>query len=568
MTRPLIEVRRLTAHAADGTALVRGVDLTMEYGRVTALVGPSGSGKTTTALALLGEAGAGVRLSGHVRVGETEVVGDHGITAHAAGVRGGTVAYLPQHPGNALNPARRIGAILTELAALHAPSGGGRNASRALSRAALEQAQLPPERSVLRRFPHQFSGGQQQRVALAEVLACGPRVLVLDEPGTGLDTVTRAALTRELARLARSGPAILLLSHDHAMVRALADDTVVLEAGRVTARGTPEAVLPAAPAAVTVRESGAVRPDGSREVRPEGGEVCPDGSGEERPERTPLLEARSLFAWHRRRGHDVLHDVSLRLRAGECLGVAGPSGSGKTTLARCLAGLHERLGGDLLLDGAPLPALVHRDREQKRRVQYVWQDVHGSFDPRRTVLDQVARTAVRLRGRTVDQAREEAGALLCEFGIPPRTAARPPGALSGGELQRAAFARAALARPDVLVCDEITSALDAETAERVLTHVEHLRTTRTAVLWISHDLRLLRRVADRLLVLDGGGVAEAGACARVLARPGSEATRRLLDAEEWGTAAADSSPCGNRAAPEELSRHRTGPMTATKEEQQ
>ncbi|MEU5838310.1 ATP-binding cassette domain-containing protein [Streptomyces diacarni] len=526
MTRPLIEVRRLTAHAADGTALVRGVDLTMEAGRVTALVGPSGSGKTTTALALLGEAGAGVRLSGHVRVGETEVVGAHGITAHAAGVRGGTVAYLPQHPGNALNPARRIGAVLTELAALHAPSGGGRNASRALSRAALEQAQLPPERPVLRRFPHQFSGGQQQRVALAEVLACGPRALVLDEPGTGLDTVTRAALTRELARLARSGPAILLLSHDHAMVRALADDTVVLEAGRVTARGTPEAVLPAAPAPVTVRESGE-DPDG-------GAKEHPEDSGEERPDGTPLLQARSLFAWHRRRGHNVLHDVSLRLRAGECVGVAGPSGSGKTTLARCLAGLHERLGGDLLLDGAPLPALVHRDREQKRRVQYVWQDVHDSFDPRRTVIDQVARTAVRLRGRTVDQAREEAGALLCEFGVPPRTAARPPGALSGGELQRAAFARAALARPDVLVCDEITSALDAETAERVLTHVEHLRTTRTAVLWINHDLRLMRRVADRLLVLDGGGLAEAGACARVLARPRSEATRRLLDAEERG----------------------------------
>ncbi|MGY1439978.1 ABC transporter ATP-binding protein [Streptomyces reniochalinae] len=511
MTRPLIEVRRLAAHAADGTALVRGVDLTMVSGRVTALVGPSGSGKTTTALALLGEAGTGVRLSGHVRVGETEVVGAHGITAHAAGVRGGTVAYLPQHPGNALNPARRIGAVLTEIAALHAPSGGGRGASRALSRAALEQSQLPPERSVLRRFPHQFSGGQQQRVALAEVLACGPRALVLDEPGTGLDTVTRAALTRELARLARSGPAILLLSHDHAMVRALADDAVVLEAGRVTARGTPEAVLPAAPAPVTVR-----------------------GRGEEHPDGTPLLEARSLSAWHRRRGHDVLHDVSLRLRAGECVGVAGPSGSGKTTLARCLAGLHERRGGDILLDGVPLPALVHRDREQKRRVQYVWQEVHDSFDPRRTVLDQVARTAVRLRGLAAGQASEEAGALLHEFGVPPGTAARPPGALSGGELQRAAFARAALARPDVLVCDEITSALDAETAERVLTHVEHLRTTRTAVLWIGHDLRLMRRVADRLLVLDGGRAAEAGPCARVLERPVSEATRRLLDAEELG----------------------------------
>ncbi|MFG3257586.1 ABC transporter ATP-binding protein [Streptomyces sp. NPDC048172] len=520
---PLIEAQGLTARTADGAVLVDGVDLALLPGSVTALVGPSGSGKTTMALALLGEAGEGVRLSGRVRVDGTEVVGADGVRAGAARVRGGTVAYLPQHPGSALNPARRTGPVLTELAALHAPSTDERRrtAVRVRAREAMEQAQLPGDRATLRRFPHQFSGGQQQRVALAQVLACGPRAIVLDEPGTGLDTVTKAALTRELARLAAAGagPAILLLSHDHAMVRALAEEAVLLEGGRVTARGTPDAVLPPLPAPLP-----APRP------------TEPDRAEGVSPSRTPLFEARGLTAWLRRRGRDdVLHEVSLRLLPGECLGVAGRSGSGKTTLARCLAGLHERRHGDVLLDGEPLPVLRRRDEAQKRRVQYVWQEVHGSFDPRRPVLDQVARTAVRLRGLTAVRARERAVELLDELGVRETTAARLPGGLSGGELQRAAFARAALAEPDVLVCDEVTSALDAEVAERILARLGRMRREQgTAVVWIGHDLRLLRRVADRILVLDGGRAVDTGECAEVLARPGADATRRLLEAEHLG----------------------------------
>ena len=519
--RPPVEAVGLTARAGDGRVLVDGVDLVLSAGRITALVGPSGSGKTTTALALLGEAAEGVRLSGRVRVDGTEVVDADGVTAAAHAVRGGTVAYLPQHPGTALNPARRTGPVLTELAALHAPPpagrdrGRGRNLGRAAARVrareALEQAQLPGDRATARRFPHQFSGGQQQRVALAQVLACGPRAILLDEPGTGLDTVTKAALVRELARLARTGPAVLLLSHDHGLVRALAEEAVLLEDGRVTARGTPDAVLPPLPA--------------PRLPLP-----ARDGNG---PAGAPVLEARGLTAWLRRRGHDdVLRDVSLQLRPGECLGVAGRSGSGKTTLARCLAGLHERRGGVVLLDGTPLPVLRRRDATQKRRVQYVWQEVHGSFDPRRPVLDQVARTAVRLCGLTPVQARERAAALLDELGVPSATAGRLPDGLSGGELQRAAFARAALAGPDVLVCDEVTSALDAEAAGRIVARVASMRREHgTAVLWIGHDLRLLRRVADRILVLDEGRAVDTGECARTLARPGADATRRLLEAE-------------------------------------
>ncbi|TDB99344.1 ABC transporter ATP-binding protein [Actinomadura sp. 7K534] len=491
----MIEVRGLTARAG-AAELLRGVEFGVPPGRVTALAGPSGSGKTTTALALLGESEPGVELRGTVRVAGVPVVDEDGVTPEAAGLRGGTVAYLPQHPGSALNPARRTGAVLRELARLHGRSTAGE---------AVRKAQLPAEKPVLRRFPHQFSGGQRQRVALAQVLACGPRALVLDEPSTGLDSVTRLRLIEELAGLAADGMALLLLSHDHDMVRALADHVVLLDDGRVTAQGSPQDLLPAATTPVGLRKSAPTAP--------------------------ARLDVQNLTAWIRPGGRDeVLHDVSLSLTPGGCLAVAGPSGSGKTTLARCMAGLHERHRGRILLDGVPLPPLRRRDRTQMRRVQYVWQEVRGSFDERRPVLDQVARTAVRLRGVRPAEAVEEAAEFLARLGVDPSTARRPPAALSGGELQRAAFARAALARPDVLVCDEITTALDAAATDLVLGEVARLRADGAAILWIGHDLSLLPAVADTLLVLDGGRVVERGNLGRVLAEPDSETTRLLIRA--------------------------------------
>ncbi|MFI0372194.1 ABC transporter ATP-binding protein [Actinomadura sp. 1N219] len=491
----MIEVSGLTART--GTSeILRGVDLGVRAGGVTALVGPSGSGKTTTALALLGESAPGVELRGTVKVGGVPVVDERGVTPEAASLRGGTIAYLPQHPGSALNPARRTGAVIKELARLH----GKTTVADAISK-----AQLSPDKSVLRRFPHQFSGGQRQRVALAQVLACGPKALILDEPSTGLDTVTRMRLVQELSALAADGMALLLLSHDHELVGALADHVVMLDDGRVTGQGTPQDVLPAAATPARPRKPA--------------------------PDAPTRLEIQNLTAWLRAGGRgEVLHDVSLSLPPGGCLGVAGPSGGGKTTLARCIAGLHERHRGSVLLDGTPLPPLRRRDRTQKRRVQYVWQEVRGSFAERRTVLDQVARTAVKLRASPPGKAAVEAADLLARLGVEPDTARRSPSALSGGELQRAAFARAALARPDVLICDEITTALDAAATARVLDEIARLRADGTSVLWIGHDLALLSGVADELIVLDGGRVVDGGDLGHVLETPESGTTRLLIRA--------------------------------------
>ncbi|MFF8605508.1 ABC transporter ATP-binding protein [Streptomyces sp. NPDC015346] len=508
MTASFVTVRGLTAHAGEAV-LLDSVDFDLYEGRVTALVGPSGSGKTTAALALLGEAGAGVRVHGHVAVGGLTVVADQGPTPEAASVLGRVVAYMPQHPGSALNPARRTGAVLAELARLHRPDVAPPDAVTE----SLEVAQLPPGRDVERRFPHQFSGGQRQRVALAQTLVCRPRVLVLDEPSTGLDTVARMRLADELAALTRRGLGILLLSHDHDLVRALADHVVVMSRGRVTASGTPAGTLPDRP-----------RPDAVRHSPTD-------------PDRPPVLEVRGLSAHLHSRGRGpVLHGVDLTLPAGACVGVAGLSGSGKTTLARCVAGLHERRRGQVLLDGEDLPVLRRRTREQKRRVQYVWQEVRGSFDERHAIVEQVARTAVRLRGLAVGDARAEALRLLHRLGLDEATAARRPGGLSGGELQRAALARAVIAKPDVLICDEITTALDPNATEAVLAELARLREEYgTALLWVSHDLELLAAVAHHVVVIDNGHVVETGTPDEVLCAPRATLTRRLVSAMDLGT---------------------------------
>ncbi|MGW7460890.1 ABC transporter ATP-binding protein [Streptomyces sp. NPDC054797] len=463
------EVRGLRVEIG-GRALVDGVSLTARAGRVTAVIGPSGSGKTTTGLALLGEYPPGARVEGTVRT------------------RPGAVGYVPQHPAAVLHPARRVGALLRDIAARR---GGGRREIRRRVHAALGLAQLPDPAEIVRRFPHQLSGGQQQRVVLAQALLLGAEVIVADEPTTGQDPLTKQGIVTELAALAARGVAVVLLSHDMDVVRQLADEVVVMRAGRIVERGPARAVLgdPVAHGA-------------------------PAGRGPRRPAGPVVLEARGLTARHRtaRGAVDVLHDVTLSVAAGECLALVGRSGSGKTTLGRCLAGLHADHEGVILLDGEPLPRSVRaRSRCQLAAVQYVFQDAKAAFDEHRPVLDQVARTAVRLRGAAARAAREEAVRTMEALGLGEVEAGRRPGALSGGELQRAALARALLARPRVLVCDEITSGLDPATRAALLALLAGLRErAEIALVFITHDLAAADALADRSAVLDAGAIVEPG----------------------------------------------------------
>ncbi|CAM5370942.1 ABC transporter ATP-binding protein [Streptomyces purpurascens] len=530
------EIRDLRVEIA-GRAIVDGVDLRVLPGRVTALVGASGSGKTTTGLALLGEYPAGARVTGEVlRPGD------------------GPVGYVPQHPAAVLNPARRVSALLDDIARAqvrHLPRAQRRTALRERVLESLAAAQLPDADALLRRYPHQLSGGQQQRVALAQALLLGARVIVADEPTTGQDALTKSGVVDQLAAVAARGIAVVLLSHDLDVVRALADEVLVLRAGRVVESG-PTPRLWHAPRHEWTRrlltehgtalagESGTdmaqddvspapARPVPDRPARAQAAEDTPDLI------RPPVLRVSHLIARHhggaRRRTTTVLRAPHLDLHPGECLAVVGRSGSGKTTLARCLAGLHRDHDGEILLDGTALPrSLRQRSRAQLAAVQYVFQDARAAFDEHRPVLVQVARTAVRLRGTDEKTATDEALTTLASLGLPDGLVRRRPGELSGGELQRAALARALLARPRVLVCDEITSGLDTVTRRGILDLLTALVRDRDdlALVLITHDLDTAA-LAHRIAVLDAGELVEQGPARRVLTEPRHPFTAALAE---------------------------------------
>lgn len=468
----VVEVHNLIVRLSD-RSIVDNVSFALAAGSITALVGASGSGKTTTALALLGEQPPGGIVSGEVRVD-------------------GPVGYLPQQPSAALNPVRRIGGVLREIARLHVP----RNQVRHRVLEALRQAQLPDGDQLLRRYPHQLSGGQQQRVVLAHELVGRPKVLIADEPTTGQDALIRAGLVDELRAVADQGIAILLLTHDLELAGRLADQVLVMDNGRIVGTELPSA-SPHQPA--TYEAAGPT-----------------------------VLDVRRLTAGHRR--VETLHEVSLTINAGGSLAVVGPSGSGKTTLARCIAGLHPHRGGELLLGTTRLsPLLRRRTREQLARIQYVHQDARASFNEYVAVVDQVARTAERLRGRTA--ARRRALDALAQLGVPEATASRLPAALSGGELQRAALVRALMAEPDLLVCDEITSGLDTVAQAELIAVLRTLQDrTGCALVVITHDLTVVAALARQVAVLAAGRIVERGATPAVLAEPAHPVTRALVAA--------------------------------------
>ncbi|MDX3525631.1 ATP-binding cassette domain-containing protein [Streptomyces sp. ID05-39B] len=494
------EIRELRVEI-DGRAVVDGVNLRVPPGRVTALVGASGSGKTTTGLALLGEYPPGARVTGEVRR-----PGD------------GPVGYVPQHPAAVLNPARRVSALLHDIArpqVRHLARPERRTAARELVLRALRDAQLADGEALLHRYPHQLSGGQQQRVVLAQALLLGARVVVADEPTTGQDALTKSRIVEQLAAVAGQGIAVVLLSHDLDVVRALADEVLVMRAGRVVESG-PAQRLWRAP-----------RHEWTRRLLDEHRADPPQDTGADAAR--PVLTVRDLTAVHGTT--TVLRAPRLTLGAGECLAVVGRSGSGKTTLARCLAGLHRDHTGEILLDGTALPrSLRRRHRDRLAAVQYVFQDARAAFDEFRPVLAQVARTAVRLRGTDEHTASQEALATLARLGLPEELAHRPPGALSGGERQRAALARALLARPRVLICDEITSGLDTVTRRGILDLLAGLLNEGDdlALVLITHDLDTAR-LAHRIAVLEAGELVEQGLAERILTEPRHPFTVSLME---------------------------------------
>jgi peptide/nickel transport system ATP-binding protein len=565
-----------------GVDVVDEIALQIHSGEVLGLVGESGSGKTTVGMALLGH----VRRGGRVGGGVVAVDGQDLSTLGADGLRqlrGGIVSYIPQDPGTSLNPALRIGTQLIEVLEAHA-SSWTEDERRARVREALDEVALPNDETFLRRYPHQLSGGQQQRVAIAMAFANRPKVIVCDEPTTGLDVTTQARVLETVRDLCRSHQVgALYVTHDLAVVAELADRVAVMYAGRIVESGPREAIFSAPRHPYTRRLLRAV-PDiaGKRTVvgipgraalpgsRPEGcffHPRCPLADDQSRsafppitelagghmvrcfhheeaarnpePEGAGQLGARSIgeelvltvrdLDAHYGASH-ALFRIDLDVHREECLALVGESGSGKTTLARSVSGLHADYTGQVRLRDAPLPhAARQRSREARKEIQYIFQNPYASLNPRRTIGQTIGRQLqLFYPGARADTGRRVAECLE-RVALSSSAASRFPDQLSGGERQRVAIARALAAQPSVLICDEVTSALDVSVQAAIIELLGELRREMgLSLLFITHDLALIRTIADRVAVMNEGRIVEQGTVDDILTAPTADYTRQLL----------------------------------------
>ena len=569
--------------ARSGADIVDDISFSVDRGEILGIVGESGSGKTTVAYALLGHARGGARIAG----GSVVIDGEDILQLPGDQLRkrrGKVVSYVPQDPPAALNPSLRIGNQLGELLEFHE-----RDASKAAVReriaAALQEVALPTNKEFLDRFPHQLSGGQQQRVVLAMAFILKPKLVVLDEPTTGLDVTTQAQVLRvALALCENHGVAAVYVTHDLAVVSRIATRSMVMYSGRISEMG-PTQVLFEASAHPYTRRLMRATPDpttrrplesiGGMAARPghrpsgcffhprcqHAVDACRSGTLERidvraghaswcrRTHELPplrlaangsisamptagdagvVLSVTDLAAFHGTR--QVLGDVSLAVRERECLAVVGESGSGKTTLARCIIGLHTDHQGSVVYRDAELQGRV-RDRrpEVRRRLQYIFQSPFSSLNPRQAVGDIVGLPIKFFFDVGRREARRRAMTALERVGLPSGLASRYPDELSGGERQRVAIARALVCEPDILICDEITSALDVSVQAAIIDLLMRMQQEEAlSMLFITHNLALVRNLADRVMILNQGAVVEEGTVADVLDNPRDDYTKRLL----------------------------------------
>ena len=529
MAEPLLRVNDLVVswRDADGRAnrVVDGVSFELAAGETLGIAGESGSGKSTVARALLGHARAGsVIEAGRILLGGRDLCA---MSAPAlAALRGREVAMVPQNPLSSLTFHMRAGAQVEEV--LRHRAGLAAAAARVRSLELLGEMGLPDPERLARRYPHQLSGGQRQRVVLACALACDPALLVLDEPTTALDKTTEAQVLDLIRRLraARRG-AMAIVTHDLNVVAGICDRVLVMQHGRVVEEGPVRDVFATPREAYTrILLGAALRVDDASEAPASaGGAVLLEAAGLGFRYARPSLLRRAAAP-------PILADIGFALHRGEVLGVIGESGSGKTTLGGLVTGLLAPEAGTLRFDGASLRGLAAaRSLAQRRRIQMVFQDPLSSLNPRRRVGEQVMRPMRLFHGLDQAAARARAARLFEELGLDARLLGRFPRQLSGGQQQRVAIARAFAAEPDLLVCDEITSALDASVQAQLLDHLAAMqRRAGTAMLLITHDLSVVWRMAGRVLVMRGGRIIEHGETASVFRAPSDPYTAALLRA--------------------------------------
>ena len=578
-----IEIRdlRIALTGRDDVDVVDDIDLVLHPGEVVGLVGESGSGKTTVGTALLGYTRPGAFIErGKVVYADKDVLSLP--WQEVRQLRGEEIAYVPQDPASALNPSIRIGRQIVELMELR---GLGTSESRLqAARDGLAEVGLPNDDEFLRRYAHQLSGGQVQRVALAMAFLPKPKVLVLDEPTTGLDVTTQGMVLQTMAALCRThGVAALYVTHDLAVIANIADRVAVMYAGQVAELGQRDvifnhpshpytrALLDSIPHLSQARALSGIpgrtpapgaRPDGCRfhdrcefaiekcatavpelrEVEPEHAVRCIrvgdigswDISRGSLPDADPnkprdiILSLENLGVSYGRK--QVVFDVTFDLGKAEVVALVGESGSGKTTISRCVGGLHKDWTGSIAFEGTQLGhGSRRRSASDRKRIQYIFQNPYLSLNPRLTI-EQIVKRPMELFGiASGKEATDRVVELLDHVALGPAVLKYQASRLSGGERQRVAIARALAAEPDVLVCDEITSALDVSVQGSIVSLLDSLRVSRgISMLFVTHNLALVRSIADRVQILNAGRVVESGSVVEVMDSPREEYTQRLL----------------------------------------